>query len=116
MAFGDDKLDIKHDEAAAEVRDVPVRGSVARSSFNKANAFPTAKRSSFSRASFSRANDMMVFPDATHIEVTDQDADDSIENVRTGPFVWMVAAAASIAGREIQKCLAPTAFLILTST
>lgn len=40
----------------------------------------------------------MVFPDATHIEISDQDADDSIENVSTGPFVWLVALAASIAG------------------
>lgn len=41
---------------------------------------------------------MMVFPDATHIEIADQDGDDSIENVNTGPFVWLVALAASIAG------------------
>lgn len=41
---------------------------------------------------------MMVLPDATHLEVSDQDGEDSIENVNTGPFVWLVAGAASIAG------------------
>ena len=74
------------------------RGSVARSSFNRAHEFPTTKRASFSRASFSKANDMMVLPDSTHVEVTDGDSDDSIERVATGPFVWLVAASASIAG------------------
>jgi hypothetical protein len=41
---------------------------------------------------------MMVFPDATHIEIADQDGNDSIENANTGPFVWLVTLAASIAG------------------
>ncbi len=49
-------------------------------------------------ASFDKSDDVMGFPDATHVEVSDQHRHDSIENVDTGPFVWLVAGAASIAG------------------
>jgi MFS transporter, SP family, solute carrier family 2 (myo-inositol transporter), member 13 len=41
---------------------------------------------------------MMVMPDVTHVEITDETADDSIEAVGGGWFVWMVAFAASVAG------------------
>jgi SP family myo-inositol transporter-like MFS transporter 13 len=99
MAFGDDKLELSTTDTATSLpHNLPQRGSIARASFNSRHAFPQEKRASFSRASFSKANDMMVFPDATHIEIADQDGDDSIENVNTGPFVWLVALAASIAG------------------
>lgn len=49
-------------------------------------------------ASCDKVDNIMVFPDTTHVEVSDQDGNDSIENVNTGPFVWLVAGAASIAG------------------
>ena len=39
----------------------------------------------------------MVFPDATHVEVTDEDVD-GIEAVGGGVFVWLVAFCASVAG------------------
>ncbi|KAJ9660019.1 hypothetical protein H2201_007124 [Coniosporium apollinis] len=74
------------------------RGSVARASFNRMHDFPTGKRGSFSRASFAKANLQMIPPDTTHLEMVDEVADDSIENVKTGPFVWLCAFAASIAG------------------
>jgi len=76
----------------------PERGSMSRASFNRMHAFPTEKRASFSRASFDKANILMTPPDVTHLEMVDDAADDSIENVKTGPFVWLCAAAASIAG------------------
>lgn len=74
------------------------RGSVSRASFNRMHAFPTEKRGSFSRASFDKANLRMALPDMTHLEMVDEAAEDSIENVSTGPFVWLCAFAASIAG------------------
>lgn len=49
-------------------------------------------------ASFDKVDNIVIFPDTTHVEVSDQDGNDSIENVNTGPFVWLVAGAASIAG------------------
>lgn len=49
-------------------------------------------------ASLDKANEVTVFPDTTHVEVSDRDGDDSIEHVNTGLFVWLVAGAASIAG------------------
>ena len=45
-----------------------------------------------------KANNMRVVPSTTHVEVSSEDGEDSIENVNTGPFVWLVAGAASIAG------------------
>ena len=99
MAFGDHKLELTATDTLTDLpHNLPKRGSITRASFDRAHAFPQEKRASFSRASFDKANDMMVAPDATHVEVTDQDGDDSIENVNTGPFVWLVAGAASIAG------------------
>jgi SP family myo-inositol transporter-like MFS transporter 13 len=99
MAFGDHKLALTNTDTLTDLpHDLPPRGSIARASFNSRHSFPQEKRASFSRGSFSKANDMMVFPDATHVEVSDQDGDDSIENANTGPFVWLVALAASIAG------------------
>lgn len=49
-------------------------------------------------ASFDKADNMRIVPGTRHVEVSDQDGEDSIENVNTGPFVWLVAGAASIAG------------------
>ena len=47
---------------------------------------------------FEKAHNLMVLSDTKHIEVSEQDGDDSIENVDTGPSVWLVAGAASISG------------------
>jgi len=41
---------------------------------------------------------MMTLGDVTHVEITDQDADDSIESVGGGWFIWLVSFCASIAG------------------
>lgn len=49
-------------------------------------------------ANSDKTNNVMVFPDATHVEMPHRHGDDSIENVNNGPFVWLVAGAASIAG------------------
>jgi len=40
----------------------------------------------------------MTFGDATHVELNDDAADDSIEAVGGGWFVWLVAFCASVAG------------------
>ena len=58
----------------------------------------TQHHNTFTMASCDKVDNIMVFPDTTHVEVSDQDGNDSIENVNTGPFVWLVAGAASIAG------------------
>jgi SP family myo-inositol transporter-like MFS transporter 13 len=74
------------------------RNSIARASFDRAHQqMPTGRRGSFTRASFDKANAAMVFPDATHVEVTDEDVD-GIEAVGGGVFVWLVAFCASVAG------------------
>lgn len=88
------EMETKDEHLAA----IAERGSVARASFNRMHDFPTGKRGSFSRASFAKANLQMIPPDTTHLEMVDEVADDSIENVKTGPFVWLCAFAASIAG------------------
>jgi len=89
-----EKSGVTYDEAAR----TPQRGSIARASFNANHAvLPTGRKGSFTRASFDKANSMMVFPDATHVEVTDEDTED-IEKVGSSFFVWLVALTASIAG------------------
>jgi SP family myo-inositol transporter-like MFS transporter 13 len=71
--------------------------SISATSFNKRHSV-TIGRASIGRKSFDNANLAMVFPDVTHAEVNDDEADSSIENVKTGAFVWLVAVAASVAG------------------
>jgi Sugar (and other) transporter len=71
--------------------------SVTAASFGRRHSV-TPSRDRIGRKSFDSANLSMVFPDATHIEVNDDEAESSIENVKTGAFVWMVAVAASVAG------------------
>jgi hypothetical protein len=70
--------------------------SIAASFDRRHSALPS--RASIGRKSFDTANLAMVFPDATHTEVNDDEADASIENVRTGAFVWLVAITASLGG------------------
>lgn len=51
------------------------------------------------RSSFDKANLAMVLPDATHTVDTNQyDAANSIEDIPTSWFVWLVAVTASVAG------------------
>ena len=84
----------KHDEVV-EHRERR-QHSVTVDNFNRRHSLQA--RSSIGRKSFDAANLAMVFPDVTHAEVNDDEAEDSIENVKTGAFVWMVAVAASVAG------------------
>jgi len=43
----------------------------------------------------------MVFPDSTHVEVSDDEMGrNSIDDIATSWFVWLVAATASIAGSQ----------------
>jgi len=71
--------------------------SVSAAGFDRRHS-ATPARSSIGRKSFDSANLAMVFPDVTHAEVNDDDGESSIEDVKTGAFVWMVAVAASVAG------------------
>jgi len=71
--------------------------SISATSFNRRHSTQIG-RASIGRKSFDNANLAMVFPDVTHAEINDDEADASIENVKTGAFVWMVAVAASVAG------------------
>jgi Sugar (and other) transporter len=71
--------------------------SVSAASFDRRHS-GTPGRGAIGRKSFDNADLAMVFPDVTHAEVNDDEADSSIENVKTGAFVWMVAVAASVAG------------------
>jgi hypothetical protein len=70
--------------------------SIAASFDRRHSALPS--RAAIGRKSFDTANLAMVFPDATHTEVNDDEADASIENVKTGAFVWLVAVTASLGG------------------
>jgi hypothetical protein len=71
--------------------------SISATNFDRRHSvLPT--RNAIGRKSFDTANLAMVFPDVTHAEVNDDEADSSIENVKTSAFVWMVAVAASVAG------------------
>ncbi len=71
--------------------------SVSAAGFDRRHSV-TPGRNLVGRKSFDNANLAMVFPDATHTEINDDEAESSIENVKTGAFVWMVAVAASVAG------------------
>ena len=87
---------VKEKEAGVEHRERR-QHSVSVDNFNRRHSL-AAGRNSITRKSFDNANLAMVFPDVTHAEVNDDEADDSIENVKTGAFVWLVAVAASVAG------------------
>lgn len=72
------------------------RTSIAPSFDRRHSALPS--HASIGRKSFETANLAMVFPDATQTVVSDDKADASIENVKTGAFVWLVAIAVSLRG------------------
>lgn len=89
------KQDLLSADAQTEHRER--RQTSISASFNRRHsALPS--RGAIGRKSFESANLAMVFPDATHTEVNDDEADASIENVRTGAFVWLVAITASLGG------------------
>jgi hypothetical protein len=74
--------------------------SVTRASFDRRNSVgaPGSRRESI-RKSFDKSNLAMVFPDSTHMEVSDDDmGKNSIDDLGTSKFVWLVAFTASIAG------------------
>lgn len=79
----------------------PRRGSVD-DAFNRRNSAQlTGRRSSIEsiKKNFDHANANMVVPDATYLEVFDDSVqDNSIEEIATSWFVWLVAFTASIAG------------------
>jgi SP family myo-inositol transporter-like MFS transporter 13 len=75
------------------------QASISQDAFNRRHSMDFKGRSSIGRKSFDNANLAMIFVDDTHIEITDEDSDrPDIEKVKTGPFVWLVAFCASIAG------------------
>lgn len=74
--------------------------SVTRASFDRRHSasVPRSRRESI-RKSFDGANIAMVMPDSTHVEMSDDDmGGNSIDDIATSWFVWLVAATASIAG------------------
>ena len=80
---------------------VPRRGSID-DAFNRRNSVDSAdRRPSISsiKKNFDHANASMIVPDATHLEVYDDSLqDNSIDDIATSWFVWLVAFTASIAG------------------
>jgi SP family myo-inositol transporter-like MFS transporter 13 len=51
------------------------------------------------RQSFEKSNLATVFPDSTHLEINDDEMGrNTIDDLGTSWFVWLVAATASIAG------------------
>src|ERR1700754_3631446 len=80
------------------------QGSVSQDAFNRrasASLEPPRNRRESIRKSFDNSNLAMVFPDKTHLEMTDTDVTDpsnSIEDMGAGLYVWLVPATASIAG------------------
>ena len=79
------------------------RASVQNDAFDRRHSqtlAPRSRRESI-RKSFDLANEAMVFPDNTHVEISDADMyaqGNSIDDMGAGWFVWLVAATASIAG------------------
>ncbi|KAL2441233.1 Myo-inositol transporter 1 [Exophiala dermatitidis] len=74
--------------------------SVTRASFDRRHSasVPRSRRDSI-RKSFDDTNLAMVMPDSTHVEMSDDDmGSNSIDDIATSWFVWLVAATASIAG------------------
>lgn len=73
---------------------------ITRTSFDRRHSVevPGSRRQSL-RKSFDNANLAMVFPDSAHLEVSDDESGkNSIDDIATSWFVWLVAATASIAG------------------
>ena len=96
--LGEKAVAYEHNERTAR------RVSVSDEAFNRRHsasfAPPRSRRESL-KASFSIANEAMVFPDKTNIELSDADVNaqgQTIEDMGAGWFVWLVAATASIAG------------------
>ena len=90
----------EHVETPRARRDSLPADSVTRTSFDRRHSAvaPGSRRDSL-RKSFDKANLAMVFPDSTHVEVSDDDlGKNSIDDIATSWYVWMVAATASIAG------------------
>ncbi|GAB7328419.1 hypothetical protein MBLNU13_g00390t1 [Cladosporium sp. NU13] len=79
----------------------PRRGSIG-SAFDRRNSVDSAERRpsiSSIKKNFDHANASMIVPDATHLEVYDDSLqDNSIDDIATSWFVWLVAFTASIAG------------------
>ena len=79
----------------------PRRGSIG-SAFDRRNSVDsTDRRPSISsiKKNFDHANASMIVPDATHLEVYDDSLqDNTIDDIATSWFVWLVAFTASIAG------------------
>lgn len=77
------------------------RGSIDNA-FNRRNSVEShSRRPSIAsiKKNFDHANASMVVPDATHLEVYDDSVqDNSIDDIATSWFVWLVAFTASIAG------------------
>ncbi|KAI1617014.1 MFS transporter [Exophiala viscosa] len=74
--------------------------SVTRASFDRRHSVdqPGSRRGSI-RQSFEKANLATVFPDSTHLEINDDEMGrNTIDDLGTSWFVWLVAATASIAG------------------
>ena len=76
--------------------------SVTKQSFDRRHsasyAAPGGRRDSI-RKSFDNANLAMVFADTTHVEMNDDEmGKNSIDDIATSWFVWLVAFTASIAG------------------
>ncbi len=76
--------------------------SVTKQSFDRRHsasyAAPASRRDSI-RKSFDRTNLQMVPLDTTHVELSDDDmGKNSIDDIATSWFVWLVAFTASIAG------------------
>ncbi|KAK7899730.1 hypothetical protein LTR67_003475 [Exophiala xenobiotica] len=78
--------------------------SLTRTSFDRrhsavaAGSGPGSRRGSM-RQSFEKSNLATVFPDSTHLEINDDEMGrNTIDDLGTSWFVWLVAATASIAG------------------
>ncbi|KIX97306.1 uncharacterized protein Z520_06758 [Fonsecaea multimorphosa CBS 102226] len=97
-----------HHEHLEEPSRNVVRGSlradsVTRASFDRRHSMTsmpgTGSRRDSIRKSFDRANVAMVFPDSTHVEISDDEmGKNSIDDISPSWFVWLVALTASIAG------------------
>jgi SP family myo-inositol transporter-like MFS transporter 13 len=91
-------MDAKHPTMSTTT---PRRGSID-GAFNRRNSVDSADRRpsvSSIKKNFDHANASMVVPDATHLEVYDDSLpDNSIDDIATSWFVWLVAFTASIAG------------------
>ncbi len=94
----------QHLEAHGDRRGSLSAESVTRTSFDRRHSAvavgsgPGSRRGSM-RQSFEKANLATVFPDSTHLEINDdENGRNTIDDLGTSWFVWLVAATASIAG------------------